>query len=64
MFFYLYILAVKINMIFEITIIFPPIKHFKKNYKKFGGYNRLFFNNFQKRNIPPKERLTLKKITR
>ena len=35
-------------MIFEITIIFPPIKHFKKNYKKFGGYNRLFFNHFQK----------------
>ncbi len=48
-------------MIFEITIIFPPIKHFKKNCKKFGGYNRLFFNHFQKQNIPPKERLTLKK---
>ena len=64
MFFYLYILAVKINMIFEITIIFPPIKHFKKNHKKFGGDNRLFFNHFQKQNIPQKERLTLKKITR
>jgi hypothetical protein len=34
MFFYLYILAVKINMIFEITIIFPPIKHFKKKLQK------------------------------
>ena len=29
-------------MIFEITIFFPPIKHFKKNCKKF------FFNHFQK----------------
>ena len=35
-------------MIFEITIIFPPIKHFKKNCKKIHRYNSLFFNHFQK----------------
>ena len=35
-------------MIFEITIFFPPIKHFKKNCKKFGSDKWLFFSYFQK----------------